>query len=123
MYKCPKCGAELQEGQEVCNCGMKITWQKPKEQSAQAMPKETPIETPMESSTNNKMAEVLSGVAAFLIIIGVCAGVVLSVEASNNRESVAMGIIIIATSIVSGIFILGFSEIIQLLQDIKNKLK
>lgn len=68
--------------------------------------------------------EETNGIAHAIKIIAVLsaiAGVILGIISFEELEGMAVAIIV--GSIISAIFICGFAEIIQLLQDIKNKLK
>ena len=71
-----------------------------------------------EETTNNngnKIAEAIKVTGVILCIIGVIAGI--SVGSSSVLESS----LIIGGSIISTILMFGFGEIIQLLEDIRNK--
>lgn len=113
MYKCPKCGAEVTPGQEMCSCGMKITWP-----GSQNILTDQPCDDFEESyPERNTISSVISVVAAFIMIIGVLAGLLISISHGNTA-----GLVILFVSVITGIFMLGFAKIIDLLQDIKNRL-
>lgn len=61
-----------------------------------------------------KIAIILRAIAALIIAIGIFIGIV------NFLDEPFIGIIYFVSSIVSGIFILGFAEIIDLLDKIEN---
>ena len=64
----------------------------------------------------NKIANVIHIIGTLLVFIGPITGFI------YTSENTWLGIVIIISSIVTSIFIAGFAEIIQLLEDIKNKL-
>lgn len=67
---------------------------------------------------NNIIATILKALSIFISIIGIIG---LIVGIATDEMEVFTGIIIILSSFISSIFIYGFGEIIQLLEDIKNK--
>lgn len=62
----------------------------------------------------NFIAQRIKGIAGIIITIGI-------IMCSSMEEFVVLGVIVIVGSIITAIFIYGFGEIIQLLEDIKNK--
>lgn len=67
------------------------------------------------NSSTNMIAKIIKTIAIIEIICVVITGLVLF------GESIIIGISIILGGIVSGIFVFALGEIIQLLEDIKNK--
>ena len=76
---------------------------------------------------NNKMAMILRVIAIIEIICGFILGVILGdtfgVGYYGYEFNWGICIRIIVAGFINGIFILGFAEVIQLLQDIKSKIK
>lgn len=73
---------------------------------------------------NNKMAMILRVVAVAEIVCGFIAGAILGDTFEIGYDynwGLCIGIIV--AGFINGIFILGFAEVIQLLQDIKSKIK
>lgn len=70
-----------------------------------------------EDIITNKIASSIKTIGFILLLVGIFAG--LGIGAS--QESLLNGFLIIVGTIVTTIFIFGFGEIIQLLEDIKNK--
>lgn len=68
-----------------------------------------------KSQEKNSVAIALMVIAWIIIVVGVVVGLFLT------DSSIGLAIICCVMSVVSGIFILGFAEIIKLLNDIKNK--
>ena len=64
----------------------------------------------------NKMAKLLSNLGVIITIIGFIVGIIFLI-----KGFIAYCVITIISSILSMIFMFAFSEIIQLLEDIKNK--
>ena len=81
--------------------------------------------TNMDSTEINKMAKMLRVIAVIEIICGFIVGVALGdtfgVGYYGYDFNWGLCIGIIVASFISGIFVLGFAEVIQLLQDIKDK--
>lgn len=71
-----------------------------------------------EERKTNFIAQRIKGIAGIIITIGIIAGIIMC---SSMEEFVVLGVIVIVGSIITAIFIYGFGEIIQLLEDIKNK--
>lgn len=78
-----------------------------------------------KQNSNNKMASILRVIAIIEIVCGFIVGGVLGdtfgVGYYGYDYNWGLCIGIIVASFISGIFILGFAEVIQLLQDIKDK--
>lgn len=76
----------------------------------------------MTENQNKSYVDETNGVANALVIIGIldmiigCCGGLFSLG-----ESAFIGIIVILSSIISGIMFLGFAEVIYLLQSIKSR--
>ena len=69
----------------------------------------------------NTIASVLSVIGWFLILIGIIEGIAIMSTSPYGDFSSVIGIATFVGGLVSGIFILGFAEIIHLLQKIYNK--
>lgn len=104
MYKCPKCGAEIQQGQGTCNCGTPFKW-------PEAV---VPIEK--NESKANGTALVLKCVSVVFSFLSILAGLLVASSVGLN------GLIISVIGIIISILIRGFAEVIYLLQDIKDRL-
>lgn len=72
-----------------------------------------------KGSSNNVIASILRVIAGLIVVIGIFIGI------GNIGDEIFIGIIYIVSSILLGIFIVGFAEIIDLLNKIaintKNK--
>lgn len=69
------------------------------------------------SAKTNKIATIIKALSIVEVVIGVIFGIY-AIDGLNMDEG---AVIIIIASIISAIFIYGLGEIIQLLEDIKNK--
>lgn len=67
-----------------------------------------------EEKSNNIIASILRGIAGLIVVIGIFIGI------GNIGDEIFIGIIYIVSSIVLGMFIVGFAEIIDLLNKIAN---
>lgn len=65
-----------------------------------------------EEKSNNIIASILRVIAGLIVIIGIFIGI------GNIGDEIFIGIIYIVSSIVLGMFIVGFAEIIDLLNKI-----
>lgn len=76
------------------------------------------------NNTSNSTATAVKIIGWLEIIGGVILGIILGNVFENRYGDFNFGACVgaIAGSIITGVFILGFAEIIQLLQDIKDKL-
>lgn len=75
-----------------------------------------------KQNSNNKMASILRVIAIIEIVCGFILGGILGDTFEIGYDynwGLCIGIIV--ASFISGIFILGFAEVIQLLQEIKDK--
>ena len=114
MAKCKHCGAELPEGAKVCSsCKFEV---------------DQTSNSDSNHESNNKVANVLRIIGLTIIFLGINFGVIAAVYVILTLKTkytilvgVGYGILIILGSIVSGYFYLGFSEVINLLQSIKDK--
>ncbi len=122
---CSSCYHENVFGAKTCcKCGAKIYYNDEKELKESPKDEKEEVctmDTEKNNSTNdmrkkNKMAELLSNLGAIIAIIGFLAGVILIMYGL-----IIFGAITIVFSILSMIFLLSFSEIIQLLQEIRDK--
>lgn len=68
-----------------------------------------------EERKTNFIAHRIKDIAIIIIIIGIIAGIIMCTIIGG------FGVLVIVGSIIPAIFIYGFGEIIQLLEDIKNK--
>ncbi|HEX2944899.1 MAG TPA: hypothetical protein VHT96_02970 [Clostridia bacterium] len=62
----------------------------------------------------SKISVIIKVIAFLTMIIGIMA-------VSNSALSIGLGFLVIAISIIIGILIFGFGEIINILNDIRNK--
>lgn len=77
-----------------------------------------------KSPQKNTMSSVLTVIAWITFIGGFISGIVLARDSYSHTDAVfsfTVALTYWAVSFISGIFILGFAEIIKLLNDIKNK--
>lgn len=65
-----------------------------------------------EEKSNNIIASILRVIAGLIVVIGIFIGI------GNIGDDIFIGIIYIVSSIVLGMFIVGFAEIIDLLNKI-----
>lgn len=65
-----------------------------------------------KGSSNNVIASILRVIAGLIVVIGIFIGI------GNIGDEIFIGIIYIVSSILLGIFIVGFAEIIDLLNKI-----
>lgn len=108
--KCPNCGKILSEEEKMIykctSCDTKIKF-------------------PLSSvKSDNTVAKLIKICGITIIILGTILSFI--VAGGNGRKyefSLLLFITPEAISIISGLVFIGFSEIIQLLEDIKNKLK
>lgn len=126
---CEKCYEENEANRTTCkSCGAKLyknnTTRNSKKEEKNYNYKEN-YNTNMASTESNKMAKILRVIAVIEIICGFIVGGVLGdtfgVGYYGYEFNWGLCIGIIVASLISGIFILGFAEVIQLLQDIKDK--
>lgn len=75
-------------------------------------------------SNENTIGGILKGIGILILILGTIASLIIAGGNGYRYEfSFIRFIIPEIISVISGMMFLGFAEIIQLLQDIKNKLK
>ncbi len=126
---CEKCYEENEATRTTCkSCGAKLyknnTTRNSKNEEKNYNYKEN-YNTNMASTESNKMAKILRVIAVIEIICGFIVGGVLGdsfgVGYYGYEFNWGLCIGIIVASFINGIFILGFAEVIQLLQDIKDK--
>lgn len=114
MDICPKCGKILSEDEKILykciSCGTKFTSSLPKDN------KQLNYRSP-----DNTVAKVIKICGIIIIILGTISSFVLAGRAGKN--SLLQFLTSEAISIITGLVFIGFSEVIQLLEDIKNKLK
>lgn len=110
MDICPNCGKLLSEDEKILykciSCGTKFK------------PYSNII------SSDNTVAKIIKICGIAIIILGTILSLI--VAGGNGRKyefSLLLFITPEAISVISGLVFIGFSEIIQLLEDIKNKLK
>ncbi len=73
----------------------------------------------LEEKANNKIASIIKVVSWLILIIGIIVGIVIAVDDEVNEMVISIWL----GSALATLFFLGFAEIIQLLQGIKNKIK
>lgn len=110
MEKCPNCKAPLNIDEKASgkcfSCGASF---------------ETELTTQLNdqhyiAASHNSIAKVLKVCGIIIFILGTIGSIYYI-----STSSILMFIVLEASTIVSGLLFLGFSEIIQLLEDIKNK--
>lgn len=77
-----------------------------------------------KTNNNNNVAHAINNLSAITGGIGIVLGVCFIFYGFSDSEGmfIALGIILISSSIIFTILLSGFSEIIKLLEDIKNKI-
>ena len=113
MGKCKLCGSDTFENDDLCNAC------KTNHSSNSYTP-----------PTKNLIGSILKGIGVAFIILGVVCGMLTSssitsiLKEANITDSVApltCGMMVLIGYCISGILLIGFSEIIMLLQAIKDK--
>lgn len=113
---CPKCNTLLNNDEKASgkcfNCGATF---------GSILPETKSISSVSVNSNENTIGGMLKGIGVLVMIFGTIGSIYL---ASQGREfEFANFILPEIGTIISGMMFLGFSEIIQLLQDIKDKMK
>ncbi len=151
MKYCPKCNAcNLNDNEKCFKCNYSFTSDNSEDNTIstieeksdninstithqQISDSDTTIETSSENDEmphNNAIATVIRVIAVLTYICGFIAGIVFAANqpsysslygSHSNQFSWVVAFIWWGASFISGTFILGFSEIIKLLNDIKNK--
>ena len=115
MDKCPKCGNVLNNDEKACgkcfSCDATFDSNLPKDN-----------QNPYYSK--NTVSSIIKYIGITIIVLGT----IYSFVIANDREyryhfNLLLFVVPEFISIISGILFIGFSEVIQLLDDIKNKLK
>lgn len=119
MY-CPKCKTLLNNDEKASgkcfNCGASFSSVLPEDKKG--------TQTSDATSNENTVGGILKAIGILILIIGTIGSIVIAGGDGYGYEfSFARFILPEIGTIVSGMMFLGFAEIIQLLQDIKNKLK
>lgn len=117
MDICPNCKSKLiteEKSSGRCfSCGAKIESTLPKEDNRIN-----------HLSTDNTTAKAIKICGIIIIILGTIFSFIIASETGKEYEfSLLHFLVPEAISVISGILFIGFSEIIKLLEDIKNKLK
>ncbi len=114
MTKCPKCGVYLNDEDKMsgrcisCGESLKVEY-----------PKMTKTTTNQEMYIKrNSVAKVIHGIGIAIIAIGF----LVSIINATDSESISLFFTTVIISGITGILFIGMAEIIQLLEDIKNRL-
>lgn len=125
---CENCYEENEESRNTCkNCGSKLYKNNSSKNEEQKNSYNERYNTNIYYAENNKMAKILRVVAIIEIVCGFILGAILGDTFGTGyygyefNWGLCIGIVV--AGFINGIFILGFAEIIQLLQDIKSKTK
>mgnify|MGYP000041833151 CR=1 FL=1 len=122
---CENCYEENEASRNTCkNCGSKLYKNNSSKNEEQKNSYNERYNTNISYTENNKMAKILRVVAIIEIVCGFIVGAILGDTFEIGYDynwGLCIGIIV--AGVINGIFILGFAEIIQLLQDIKSKTK
>lgn len=122
---CENCYEENEASRNTCkNCGSKLYKNNSSKNEEQKNSYNERYNTNISYTENNKMAKILRVVAIIEIVCGFIVGAILGDTFEIGYDynwGLCIGIIV--AGVINGIFILGFAEIIQLLQDIKSKIK
>lgn len=122
---CENCYEENEASRNTCkNCGSKLYKNNSSKNEEQKNSYNERYNTNISYAENNKMAKILRVVAIIEIVCGFIVGAILGDTFEIGYDynwGLCIGIIV--ASFINGIFILGFAEVIQLLQDIKSKIK
>lgn len=103
--KCPKCGANIRELDEICpKCNTKLD--------------EYEEEQEIQEEKNEDKTIFLRIINTIQIIVCIVISIILFAN-----ETIGSGIIILIFGFVTFVFIKGFVDIIELLDNINNKLK
>ena len=120
---CENCYEENEASRNTCkNCGSKLYKNNSSKNEEQKNSYNERYNTNISYTENNKMAKILRVVAIIEIVCGFIVGAILGDTFEIGYDynwGLCIGIIV--ASFINGIFILGFAEVIQLLQDIKDK--
>ena len=101
--KCPKCGASISELNEICpECNTKLD----------------EYEEERKEEQNEDKTVFLRIINALQIITCIVAAIILW-----SNEEIVIGITVLVVGFITFAFIKGFKDIIELLDDINNKLK
>lgn len=110
MDKCPNCGKILSDDEKTMGeCTV----------CKQKLPKEA-----IYTLYDNGVAKAVKACGVIIIIVGTILSIIMGRQKDmygNTSFSFLQFIIPEAISVISGIFFIGFSEVIQLLEDIKSK--
>lgn len=122
---CENCYEENEASRNTCkNCGSKLYKNNYIKNEEQKNNYNKRYNTNISYTENNKMAMILRVIAVIEIVCGFIVGAILGDTFEIGYDynwGLCIGIIV--ASFINGIFILGFAEVIQLLQDIKSKIK
>lgn len=117
METCPKCKAKLnvdEKSSGKCfSCGTSFESSLPKENNRINY-----------SSADNTIAKAIKICGVIIILLGTILSIIVSGGGGQKYEfSLLQFLMPEAICVISGLILIGFSEIIQLLEDIKNKMK
>ena len=119
MENCPKCNEKLNIDEKTSgrcfSCGATFSSTIPKDKSQQSMSYRNQNVNYYENST----AKIIKFIGIFIIIAGTIGSIILT----NDTQSFSVFLIYEFACVVSGVLFVGFSEIIKLLEDIKERLK
>ena len=122
---CENCYEENESSRNTCkNCGSKLYKNNSSKNEEQKNNYNERYNANVSYTENNKMAMILRVVADAEIVCGFIVGAILGDTFEIGYDynwGLCIGIVV--AGFISGIFILGFAEVIQLLQDIKSKIK
>lgn len=120
MKICPKCGGETASGFGYCGkCGAPLNGV-----PAVNLAGDPPISRPVPTRiTSNGTATAIKTIAILVYLVGAIVSVAVSSHSSRYGSSFSLGLMLIclASSFFIGTMLLGFSEIIRLLNEINQK--
>lgn len=110
---CPKCGYDNLAGEKICgNCNEELPYSEEVVGAEEAIDNNSNI----GSENKNSIGQALKTMGIISIILGILGGLIIASDISPIS-----GVTTIFSSIIFGLVLLGFSEVIRLLQKISDK--
>lgn len=114
MENCPKCHEKLNIDEKASgrcfSCGTSFSSSIPKDSGES-------VHYTKDNATDNTVAKIIKIIGIVIIIFGTIGSIIIA----NVNQSVPTFFVAEFASIVSGMFFVGLSEIIRILEEIKNK--
>ena len=112
-YECKKCNKTITKIEAETNKGFCT--------KCYLLGKDQNVNSNIDTYESKSKSNIISIIIKLMAIVGGIIGVIFGFSLLDSYKQEGIAIPMIITSIVSTIFIYGFGEIIQLLEDIKNK--